>query len=217
MAAGSAGKPIMFRILTVAREFGAAGGAVAQRAAEMLGWKLLDHALIGAVARAAQVEPKTVARHDERTEPWWQRFHQSGVRAAAIAAGIAPADAQVFGAEAVAAITRQVIAKAAEAGNCVIVGRGAECVLRGRGDVFHVFVYGGWRERCRRVRSRVTLVPHLGKYIRHTDAERAGYIRTHYGADWKDPHLYHMMVSSEIGVENAACRIVDAVERSCRV
>jgi cytidylate kinase len=207
----------MFRVLTVAREFGAGGSIIARRVAGILGWNLLDHTLIDAVACAAQVDAETVTRYDEHVDPWWRRFHGRGLWAAAIAAGIAPADAQIFDAETIAAFARRVIARAADAGNCVIVGRGAQCVLRGREDVFHVFIYGGWRERCRRVRGRMEVVPNIGEYIRQTDDERASYIRTYYGCDWKDPHLYHMMVSSEIGVENAVCRIVDAVERSCRV
>ncbi len=207
----------MFRVVTVASEFGGGGGAIAQRVAEMLGWNLLDHALIPAVARAAQVDAETVARYDEHVDSWWQRFNRRGLWAAAIAAGSAPADAQIFDAETVAGFARRVIVRAAAGGNCVIVGRGGQCVLRGREDVFHVFVYGPWRERVRRVRSRVEPVPNIGDFIRQTDEERAMYIRTYYGCDWKDPHLYHMMASSEIGVENAACRIVDAVERVCRV
>ena len=201
----------MFRVLTVAREYGGGGSRIAQRAADMLGWNLLDRTLLGAVARAAQVDPETVGRYDEHVDSWWRRFNRGGLRAAAIEAGITPADAQFFDATVLTAFAQQVIAQAAEAGDCVIVGRGAQCVLRDRGDAFHVFIYGPWRERVRRVRSREQPVPDIGDLIRLTDEDRANYIRTYYGCDWKDPHLYHMMVSSEIGVETAARTIVDAV------
>jgi hypothetical protein len=49
-----------------------------------------------------------------------------------------------------------------------------------------------------------------------TDAERARYIRTNFGCDWKDPHLYQLMISSEIGLEKAAATIVDAVQQTKR-
>ena len=44
-----------------------------------------------------------------------------------------------------------------------------------------------------------------------TDHDRAAYIQTYYGCDWKDPHLYHMMINSRIGTEMAAGMIVNGV------
>jgi hypothetical protein len=60
----------MFKALTVEREFGAGGSVIARQAAEALGWKLLDSALIWAVAREAQVDRETVMRYDERVDSW---------------------------------------------------------------------------------------------------------------------------------------------------
>ncbi len=150
--------------------------------AEILRWKLLDRALIDAVAGAAQVDAETVGRYDERVDRWWRRFNRGGLRAAAIEAGMPIIDAEFFDAETVAAVAQRVIAEAAAGGNCVIVGRGAQCVLQQREDVYHVFVYAPWWERVSRVRSRVQSVPDVGQLIRLTDEERASYIRTYYGA-----------------------------------
>ena len=47
-----------------------------------------------------------------------------------------------------------VIREAAKLGRCVIVGRGAQCVLQGRDDVFHVFVYGSRPEKLKRIQTR---------------------------------------------------------------
>ena len=203
----------MFKVLTVERECGAGGTIIAQRVAEILGWNLLDRALIGAVARTAQVDAETVGRYDEHVDSWWRRFHRGGLRAAAIQAGVAIGDAEIFSPETVASVAQRVITEASEAGNCVIVGRGAQCVLQDREDVCHVLIYGPWRERVSRARDRVRSIPNVGEWIQSTDQERASYLRTYYGCDWKDPHLYHMMISSQMGIENAACLIVEAVLR----
>lgn len=206
----------MFRVVTVAREYGSGGSRIARRVAEELGWKLLDQALIWDIARSAQVDAETVRRYDEHVDSWWHRFHRGGLRAASIAAGVTPADAQFFDAETEAAFAEGAIEEAAATGNCVIVGRGAECVLQGCEDVFHVFIYGPWQERVSRVRSRLKAPRDVRDLIRSIDRERAAYIRTHYGCDWKDPHLYHMMISSQLGAETAAWIIVNAVERGGR-
>jgi len=206
----------MFRVLTVASECGSGGSMVAQKVAEELGWSLLDRALIGAVAQTARVDAKTVARYDEHVDSWWHRFHRGGLWCAAIEGGLAPRDVQFFDADAIAAFSQRVIAKAAARGNCVIVGRGAQCVLRGHEDVLHIFVYGPWSERVARVRRRTTSNDAAGQWIRLTDSERARYLRTYYRCDWKDPHLYHMMISSRIGIDQAAGMIVDAVHEGTR-
>jgi cytidylate kinase len=166
----------MFRVVTGAREYGAGGSIVAQKVAGRLGWNLLDRALIGAVARAAQVDVETAARYDEHVESWWRRFHRRGLWNAAIEGGIAPADAQFFDPETMAMYAQEVIARAAARGNSVIVGRGAQCALRNREDVLHVFIYGPWGERVSRVRSRLKPTGDVVELIRLTDRERFGYI-----------------------------------------
>ena len=206
----------MFRLLTVASEYGGGGSLIAQRVAEKLGWRLLDRALSRAVAQAAQVDEDPVRRYVEHVDSWWHRFNCSGLWAAAIQAGVPVADDTFFDGQAVAQLAQKVIAQAAGTCNCVIVGRGAQYVLHGRDDVLHVFVYGPWEERVSRVRNRGEARDDAEVLIRLTDRERARYIRTHYGCDWKDPHLYHMMVNSQIGVESASQVIADAVRQGDR-
>lgn len=64
----------MFRLITIAREFGSGGAAVAQRISERLGWRLLDRALLEGIARSAQVDPRLAERFDERVDPWFHRL-----------------------------------------------------------------------------------------------------------------------------------------------
>lgn len=203
----------MFRIVTVEREYGAGGSIVARSIAETLRWALLDQTLIRTVARTAHIDTETLKRYDEHVDTWWHRFNRNGLRAVAIQAGIAPPLAEPFSCETVVALTQQEITKAAETGNCVIVGRGAQCILHDRHDVLNVFVYDKWRERFSRVRRRAQAAD-AGELIRSADQERASYIRTYYGCDWKDPHLYQMMINSQIGIDNARRLVVDAILRS---
>jgi cytidylate kinase len=203
----------MFQTVTVEREYGAGGSIIAQRVAKTFRWTLLDRALVRIVARAANAATRTLERYDEHVESWCRRFNRNGLRAAAIHAGVPPAEAEPFGGETVASLTRRAILRAARTGNCVIVGRGAQCILRDRQDVLNVSIYSPMRERLPRVHSRIQPTD-VGGLIRSMDYERANYIRTYYGCDWKDPHLCHMMISSHIGIENARRMIVDAILRS---
>jgi len=201
----------MFKVVTVAREYGSGGGIIARMVAEKLGWNLLDGALIGAVARTAEVDSEIAGLCDEHVDSWWHRFNRGGLWSAAIMAGAAPCDVRFFDADTMATFTQRVIRKAAITGHCVIVGRGAQCVLQHQEEVLHVFIYAPWAERVGRVRERAQSSRDVEGLIRVTDHERASYLRTYYGCDWKDPHLYHMLINAQIGTEEATRMIVDAV------
>ncbi|MBZ5617795.1 MAG: cytidylate kinase-like family protein [Acidobacteriia bacterium] len=201
----------MFRVVTVAREYGSSGAAIAQRVAEHLEWKLLDKNLIEAVARRAQVDVATARRYDGSVDSWWHRINRAGLWSAGVAAGLRPADAQFFDAETMAAVAQEIIEGAASKGNCVIVGRGAQCVLQSRPEALHIFIYGPWPERIARVQERMGNDCDVAKLLGATDRLRAAYVRRYFGRDWKDRHLYQMMISSHIGIEKAALLIVNAV------
>ncbi len=201
----------MFQVLTIAREYGSGGGAIARRVAHHLGWRLLDGKLVEAVARTAQVNPEIVRRYDESTDSWWHKINRAGTWAAAVWAGVYPDDARCFDAAAVSSFTQDEIARAAARGACVIVGRGSQCVLRRAPEAFHVFILAPWDQRVERVRQRVPAEEDVEELIRSIDRSRAGHIRQYCGCDWKDPHLYHMMVSSERGEEHIARLIIAAM------
>jgi len=202
----------MFKVVTVAREYGSGGGTIARMVAENLGWNLLDGALIRTVALTAKVNTEIARRCDEHVDSWWHRFNQGGLRAAAIMAGIASGDVEFFDADTMATFTQRVVLKAAGTGDCVIVGRGGQCMLQDHEDVLHVFIYAPWAERVGRVRARMPRSRDVEEVIRATDHERASYLRTYYGHDWKDPHLYHLMINGQIGTGMAAQMIVNAVQ-----
>ncbi|HXW57046.1 MAG TPA: cytidylate kinase family protein [Candidatus Cybelea sp.] len=57
------------RIVTVEREYGSGGAAIAERLAKQLGWKLWDRELTAEIARVAKVTEEAACRCDERVDP----------------------------------------------------------------------------------------------------------------------------------------------------
>ncbi|MGO9232321.1 MAG: AAA family ATPase [Bryobacteraceae bacterium] len=203
----------MFRVLTVAREYGSGGGIIARRIAEKMGWDLLDKALVERTARIAQVDPELAQQCDEHVDSWIHRTSRRGLWHGAFEGVATMTGLEVFDAEAMAALGRDLIAEAHSRGNCVIVGRGAQCVLQDRKDVLHVFIYAPWPERVARLRGRVKAGADIEHLIRETDRQRADFIRLYFGCNWNDPHLYHMLISSELGEETVVGMIIDAMTR----
>jgi cytidylate kinase len=103
-----------------------------------------------------------------------------------------------------------VIREAAKLGQCVIVGRGAQCILRGREDTFHVFAYGSRHERLKRIQKRYPTDAGCEASLDEFDQMRAAYIRRFYGCEFTDRHLYHLMINSDIGIDQAVEVILKA-------
>ena len=131
----------MVRVITVEREYGSAGVEIAQRIAERLGWELVDHSLVQRVAQECNVESSLVESHDERCDPWYHQFTKAFWQGAPERT-LAPTSPEAFDCSRMVEHVRKLIEEAADRGNCVIVGRGAACILSSRIDAFHIFVYG---------------------------------------------------------------------------
>lgn len=189
----------MIQVITVEREYGSQGASYAHRLAERLGWKLIDSCLIDDVARKAGVAPAVVKRCDERVDPWFYRFNK------AIWFGSLerlPGDPDVFDSERMVEFVRGYFEEQAAKGNCVVVGRGAACVLAKAAGAFHVFVYASL---ARKVRFLQEQFPEHSTDIEHeiiaTDRRRSEYIRRFHQREWDDRRLYHLMLNSCIGMD----------------
>ena len=198
----------MVRVITIEREYGSAGVEIAMRLAERLGWELVDQALVKKVAEECHVESSAVESRDERCDPWYHRFTKAFWQGAP-ERSVAPTSPEAFDCEQMVAHVRKLIEGAADRGNCVIVGRGAACILSSRVDAFHIFVYGCRKEKLEYARK------HFGAEItpermEHVDRERAAYVRTYFGLDWDNRKLYDLMINSAVGVEAVVNAVIDA-------
>jgi cytidylate kinase len=115
-----------------------------------------------------------------------------------------------FDANTMAEFWNRLIVESVEIGNCVIVGRGGQCLLQRRRDTFHVSVYAPLRDRIGRIRERHPDQGDPQGLAHERDAMRAAYIERHFGQDVTDRHLYHLSICSSVGLEKAADSIICA-------
>ena len=187
-----------YRVLTISREFGSGGLSIARIVAGWLGWKVLDREIINAIAQRAKVDASVVSDYDERVGSWLRRINEEAVRSVATALGQPLRETDVFDARTMTALTCKIVEEAYAAGNCVIVGRGSQCILERRPDVFHAFVYAPMKERVERMRTRMALDPgvNVEQRIRSIDEIRAKYLQQHFGRHWGNFQMYELMVRS---------------------
>jgi CMP/dCMP kinase len=200
-----------YRALTISREYGSGGGEIADIIAKELGWRLVDKDLISEISRTEKVSPSEVAAFDEKVDPWIHRITRTvwGLGADGISV-VAPVE--MFDAEKAANLAKRIVTEAYNMGNCVIVGRGSQCILRNKPDAFHAFVYARWEDRVRKIQARVKPGTDVPALIRATDAQRVEYIRVHYKEKWMNPYLYDIMIDSKKENEKTARLIISAMQ-----
>jgi cytidylate kinase len=202
----------VFRVITVEREFGSGAAEISRTMAGRLGWKLWDQALTEEIAREANVERSAVMYCDERMDSAFHRlaktFWRGSYERSMPLTGTEPFDADRF-----VSIGQQVMTRAAAAGNCVIVGRGAPYFLRALPDAFHVFLYAPRAERLRRLRLIGHSEREAGELVDTVDRDRIEFVKHYFGADWPTRSLYHIMINTAVGDENVIATILETMHR----
>jgi cytidylate kinase len=199
----------MFRLITIEREFGCGGGAIARQLADHLGWKLWDHLLTEEIARIAHVDPSAVARCDEKMDSrlyrlskvFWRGSHEPS----------SPLGDRVFDTDCMMSIMSQITATIAEEGNAVVVGRGAPYFLRERPDAFHVFLYAPRAEKVRRLIHDGSQESEAEELVDTIDRERIAFVKHYFDADWPTRSLYHMMINTAVGDESVIQTILHSM------
>ena len=212
-------------VITISRQFGAAGVPVGRALADRFGAEFLDRAIVAQVALRAGIPEQELESYDERLPSLWQRVASalatSSPEPAAPAAPYPDQLAPMSVHERLVEITRTVIEEAAERGNAVILGRGAAFILGKRPDTLHVQLHASLEARVRYLLSRVEAIPvearpeekALREMCRSIDAERAAYVRRLFNADWLDATWYDLAVDTgRLGV----ARSVDLIESVAR-
>lgn len=199
-----------YRALTVSREYGSGGAEIAAIIARFFAWRLVDNELIAEISRREQVNINDAVALDEKIDPWIHRITRSIWGKGADGFSQIVPD-HLFDAEEAAFIAKAIIEEAYRIGHCVIVGRGSQCILQGKEDVFHAFIYAGWENRVRRIRYRVGPGANVEERIRSTDVERTEYVRLHYKRNRLDPYLYDLMIDSKDQPAKIARLIISAM------
>ena len=200
------------RVITLEREYGSGGGEIAKQLATRLGWKLWDQLLTEEIARRLDCDCRAVEEHEERRDPVYYRLLKAFMHGSFEGSLNAPR-LKMVDTECVREVVQKILPAVADAGNCVIVGRGSAYYLGRRLDAFHIFIYAPFQERVRRLRLTGKSEKEAIELAETVDRDRADFIKRYFNVDWPGRHRFHLMVNSSIGDEVAVETILDAVAR----
>lgn len=201
----------MFRVITIEREYGCGGGAIAAQLAEQMGWNLWDKRLTEEIARLANVDQSAVRRCDERIDSRFYRLAKTFWRGSHERSS--QLTGQVFDTDCMMSMMEEITTRIAKEGNAVVVGRGAPFFLREHPQAFHVFLYAPRAEKVRRLIEDGLSESDANERVHSVDRERAAFVKHYFDADWPTRSLYHVMLNTAVG--NHA--VIDAIRHTMQL
>lgn len=191
-------------IITLGREFGSGGHAIAEELSRRLGITLYDHNLLDAVAAEMNVDVSELRKYDEKPRRLFLSRNENGFSSSAE--------------ENVAFLQFHYLKERAEAGESfIVVGRCAESVLRDYPNKISIFVLGDQEQKCKRVMEVYQLSEKEAQFkMERHDRYRKQYHNYFCQDKWGDSRTYDVSInSSKLGFEETVNALEDYINR-CR-
>ena len=179
------------KVITISREYGAGGQNIAKRVAEELGITIYDKDIVRETVKASGFDFDMVRKEEEEVSKTMSFF--KGLWASS---AFYP-DPQ----EVIHDVQKAVILKFAKEGPCVILGRGADEIMRNAGiDSLNVFIHASELHRAVRLQAETGIsdVTELQKLMAKHDNNRRAYYTHYTGKQWGDIKNYHLTLDSGI-------------------
>lgn len=181
-------------IITISREMGSGGIPIAHKAAEELGYTLVDGDMLRELAPKYGLSEESLEKADEKPPAFVDSLdHQMEI------------DQHMI---------ELIILEHALKGNVIIYGRGGQDLLTGISSVLRVRIIAPFEERVERWAEREWLDPDLARIlVRKSDQQRAGFIKYYFDRDWEDPLHYDVVLNTSRLSEDSAVKLIgDAIK-----
>ena len=191
-------------IVTIGRQHGSDGHAVADALAKELGVPCYSKEIVDRTAKSANLSRDVVRSYDEkRVSPFFIT------------------DTPFFGASEIYRLNTQIasaqfdtIRSLADEGDAVFVGRCADYVLRNRGDLLRVFIMADLPYRVKSLMARYGLSEDQArKRARVVDKDRASYYSYYTDQSWGESGSYDLCLNvARLGVDGCVKTILGCID-----
>jgi len=181
-------------VITISRELGSQGSVIAEKAAQSLGYQLVDKNTVEAVFR--EYGMASLKDEYDSIPRFWDRFDSQKVDQRKNILGM----------------LNETLCALARHDDVVILGRGGFVILQGYRDVLHVRVQAPLAVRVQRVMEQQPAVAGAGRaeeVVKNHDRLQNDFIRSVYGADWVNAPPFDLVIDTgKIPPDRAAELIV---------
>ena len=178
-----------FRFLTISRDRGSMGDAIAQELAGHLGWHVFDKEIVNYIAENNHVRESLVRQLDERSQSLIQdTIHRF----------LGMVEGESFGIEDYYHALIKALAYLAARGDAIIIGRGANFALRAETHGLHIRMTASPETRVARLSARWNVPSSTARRrMLELDNERRDFVRRHYHRDIDDDRFYDLVFNTD--------------------
>ena len=178
------------RIITISREFGSGGRTIGRKVAEKLGIPCYDAELIQKIAEESGYTADYIKEESEYAPGGW------------LSTVFTDRTMGLTNQYKLWSIQCRVIEELAQKGPCVIVGRCADYILRGKADCLNVFIHASMEKRAERIVNEYgERKERPEQRLKDKDKRRAAYHRFYTDMKWGHAQNYHVCLDSgELGI-----------------
>lgn len=219
-------------LVTISRQLGSGGDAIAAEVAAHLGLQLVDREAVHAKALAVGVPEDLLARLmyegqrslaaeilDSLATPMSPAAARSAQASPLVGAFAPILPGRTVSIEDAAQAVGRVIQELARQDNVLILGQGGQMWLAGWPGACHVQVVAPLAERVKRLVQRAKGSPSAARRrLRASDQARADYLARYHNVNWLDPLLYHLIINTgQVPLETAATLVEQAARELAAV
>lgn len=190
------------RIITVGRRFGSGGRMIAKRVADTLGIPFYDKDIITAAAKESGL-----------CDSFIEEFEQTPAQSMLFSLVMNMKNSGTYADKPVMLMAYEAqieaVCQAAAKGECVIVGRCADYILRDNYDVASFFITASQDTRAKRVAQRENIhIKDAVAKMNKMDKARSSFHNYHAETRWGSSESYEMCISTENISEEDAARLI---------
>ena len=198
-------------VITIAREKGSGGYDIANKLSDKLNIPFYDRKLLRIASDVSGINERLFGEVDERLGK-----HEMMRAAQKVYTGeILPPDSDNYTSQQnLFQFQAKIITELAEISSCIILGRCADQILKGKPYLIRTFIHAPLEARVARVASYslAWTDAEIRKYICDQDENRAEYYRFYTGESWRDASHFDISLDSEVlGVDGCVDRIIKAL------
>ncbi|NBJ93145.1 cytidylate kinase-like family protein [Parablautia muri] len=198
----------MYHIITIERRYASGGHEIGKRLAEALGYKLYDRNILLEAAQRLDIPFFKIESLEESSSGnILMNLSKTPLGGLAGNKDLPLAD-KLFLEE------KQIIEKAAEDGNCVIVGRASGYILREKENILRVFVYADHEKRIQRAIEREGIQKEEAENaLKKNDKRRKNFYNSFTSHEWGDPKYYDMYLNAgKLGIDLCLKLLMEATK-----
>jgi cytidylate kinase len=201
-------------VITISRQFGAGGITLGKMVAEKLGYAFADTEIIKMVAEMANVSTHFVETVEKEAGGKFSKIINRLV-SKPLLERVLKDERGYIDEEIYLDYLVLIIAKMADEGDVVILGRGSQYILGDHPDAYHFMLINEFDNRVKFMRESYNLSQSRAvQVVKNEDKRRLNLYRKLHKTDYEKPSLYHLVLNmNKISLEEAReliCSLVPA-------